>query len=347
MPLYEPTMPVRYVRPLLDLLRDSSRGERAQILHAGGISERRLGQRGSVTMAQFDAVVCAAVQALGRSDIGFQLGRVIGRDSHDALSEVLRNCATLDAMLRTITRYWRLISPAVVLRYVRRPSRGEYLLRPAADMSRTTLHALEEIFAVGFDRDCRALVGTTAGVEIWLSMPPPSHIDRYRRLAPTRFYFGANPLPEVRCHIPTPLLDRPLAHLQGGLPSTFQRLLKQHRDVPRSRHVGEWIALMLREAEGVQPTLADFAQLLDVSTRTLSRQLAAEGCDLRKASTAIRHERACRLLAYSKEPIGAIAGRLGYGSACAFSTAFRKREGRGPREYRQTAASQQSSSGMT
>jgi AraC-like DNA-binding protein len=101
--------------------------------------------------------------------------------------------------------------------------------------------------------------------------------------------------------------------------------------------VSDWIELMLREAEGVQPTLAQLAGLLDVSERTLSRQLAAEGGNLRALGVAIRHQRACAMLRETSQPIEQIGARLGYGSAAAFSTAFRSRCGVSPRAYRRTA----------
>jgi AraC-like DNA-binding protein len=333
-PLYEPIIPVRYVRPLLALVQSQKPADIAAILRAGGISDTELRGTEALAMTQFDALYRAASATLGRTDLGFELGAWIGRDSHDALSDVLRTCRTLDATLRTITRYWRLVIPGVRLRYVRHGDVGEYTFRPAAAVSRETLHAMEEIFAVGFHRDCQRMLGTSKGLEIWLSMPAPSHAARYRQLAPTQFHFSANPLPEVRCAVPAAMLDRPLAVATGTDAPALEALLQSHGDVRRQRQVSDWIELMLREAEGVQPTLAQLAGLLEVSERTLSRQLAAEGCNLRALGVAIRHQRACAMLRGTWQPIEQIGARLGYASAAAFSTAFRNRSGASPRAYR-------------
>ena len=334
MPLYEPIIPVRYVRPLLALVQSQSAADIAAILQAGGVSDAELHGTEALAMAQFDALYRAASATLGRTDLGFELGAWIGRDSHDALSDVLRACRTMDATLRTITRYWRLVIPGVRLRYVRSGDHGEYTFRPAAAVSRETLHGMEEIFAVGFHRDCERLLGTSRGLEVWLSMPAPPHAARYRRLAPTRFHFSANPLPEVRCVVPAALLERPIADATGSDTSGLDALLHSQGGVRRRRRVSDWIELMLREAEGVQPSLAQLADLLDVSERTLSRQLAAEGCNLRELGVAIRHQRACAMLRETVQPVEQIGARLGYGSAAAFSTAFRRGAGRSPRAYR-------------
>ena len=333
MPLYQPTIPVRYVRPLLELVQSQRPADIAAILRAGGISEAELRGTEALHMAQFDALYRAASATLGRSDLGFELGAWIGRDSHDALSDVLRACRNMDAMLRTITRYWRLVIPGVRLRYLRRGARGEYTFRPAAAVSRETLYAMEEIFAVGFHRDCVRLLGTSRGLEIWLSMPPPPHAVRYRQLARTRFHFSASAFPEVRCVVPDALLDRPIG-TNAGVDTTGLDALLRAQGGARQRQVSDWIELMLREAEGVQPSLAQLADLLDVSERTLSRQLAAEGCNLRGLGVAIRHQRACAMLRDTGQPIEQIGARLGYGSAAAFSTAFRRCCGKSPRAFR-------------
>ena len=43
------------------------------------------------------------------------------------------------------------------------------------------------------------------------------------------------------------------------------------------RFIWEWVDLMLREAQMVQPTVAQLAALLNMSARTLARRLCAEG----------------------------------------------------------------------
>jgi AraC-like DNA-binding protein len=347
MPLYQPVIPVRYVRPLLELVQSQQPADVAIILRAGGVTAAELRGDAMLTMRQFDALHLAAAATLGRTDLGFDLGDRIGRDSHDALSVVLRSCRTLDATLRMIARYWRLIIPGVRLRYVRQSGYGEYIFRPGAATSQATLHAIEETFAVGFHRDCVRLLGKPAGLQVWLSMPPPPHVARYRALTPTRFHFSASPLPEVRCVIPAALLDRPLPGATSPDTTTIDALLQAGGGGERRRQVSDWIELMLREAEGVQPTLSELADLLDVGERTLSRQLAAEGCNLRRLGSAIRYQRACALLRDSAQPIEQIGARLGYGSPAAFSTAFRNCSGTSPRTYRKAARGERASPGAS
>lgn len=112
MPLYEPIVPSRYVQPLIALVKERRPAALASILRDAGIARNQIRPSATVTMGQFDALLCAATRRLRRSDLGFLLGRRCGRDSHRALSRVLDSCTTLDAILTMIARYWRLISPA-------------------------------------------------------------------------------------------------------------------------------------------------------------------------------------------------------------------------------------------
>ena len=337
MPLYEPTVPSRYLQLVIALVKEQKPAALSVILREAGITRTQLRAPATVTMGQFDALLCVATRRLGRSDLGFLLGQRLGRDSHGALSLVLASCTTIEAILTMITRYWRLISPAAVLRYQRHADHGEYMFRPGAAMSRIALYTLEEAIAVAFHRDCTAALGRVQGLEVWFSMPAPAHLARYEKLAPTRFHFAANALPELRCVVPGGLLDVPIAHLPVDANALDSVRRAAVGAATRRRQVSDWITLILREAEGVQPSLSDLAEILDVSERTLSRQLASEGCNLRELGCDIRQERARAMLHESAQPIEHIAARLGYGSPEAFATAFRRTSGMSPRDYRKSS----------
>lgn len=338
MPLYEPYLPTRYVAPLFAIL--TRHGPRCveRIRARPGLSGEELKSDGAfVTFNEFDRLLCAASDELRRDDLGFELGRMITMDDHDALSMALRQCTTADELLRMVARFRKLVSNGLFFVYERHATHGELTFRPAAALGTKTLYAFEELFAVSFHHDMTALLAQAPGVEIFLSMPRPAHVERYRALRPTRFHFSANALPEVRCRIPLALLDKPLVQppargpRQTGLPASAGQ------GGVRSNEYGRWVAMILREAEGIQPSLSELAGMLNVSARTLNRKLMAEGTCLRQLNTTTRFERAKRLLSNSTEPISQIAYRLGYSSPTSFHAAFRKSAQLGPREFRARA----------
>ena len=337
--LYAAIIPARYITPLLDLLRGQPVSAVSSLLHDAEIEEGDIRDiRAVLTISQFDKLVTGISAFLDRNDLGFELGQRISIDSHQALGLAMRNCSTVDQLLRLAARFSRLLTPSFFLQYRRDERGGGLFMRPAALMSQTALHAFEELFAVTFQRDCVDLLGRKSGVDIYLSMPAPTHIERYERLYPTRFHFAALPLPEVRCVLSSELLDRPLSRLPETMPEGGVQGLQSELDkVARAERWSDWVSLMLREAEGCQPSRAELASLLNISQTSLTRNLAKEGVNLRTLGNQIRHQRACTMLRDSSQSVGQIAYRLGYSNQANFCSAFHLLSGVSPRRFRQNA----------
>ena len=82
-------------------------------------------------------------------------------------------------------------------------------------------------------------------------------------------------------------------------------------------------------------TPAAVARALDVSTRTLSRRLAAEGTSFRHILDQARCELAMALLHDGSLSVGDIAFFLQYSEPAAFHRSFRRWTGQTPRAFRQ------------
>ena len=76
------------------------------------------------------------------------------------------------------------------------------------------------------------------------------------------------------------------------------------------------------------------AQSIDISVRTLQRELNRAGTDFRNLANAARIQRATELLRHTNGSITRVSADLGYSSPANFARAFRKSTGRGPREFR-------------
>lgn len=354
MPLYDPSYPARYAAPLLELLHAAGGDMAQRVLAAAELDEAafhdaeyRLG------IASFDALVCAASQCLKRDDLGFEMGQRVRLDHHLSLSIALRRCQSLDELLRLLSRFSRLITTAFSLHYRRSASHGELVCRPAAPMSSTTLHYLQEQYAVAVHHECRALFGKRLlPMDVYLSLEAPAHLARYARLVPSRFHFGALPMPEVQFCIPLAMLDQKpdwpeVVPLPLGAQAQFSEadtstsaLQEKQSNIQQADDWGNWVELILREAEGCQPSREELAALLNISPSTLTRYLHAEGRSLRSMGKQIRHQRACQLLAETDQAISQIAYRLGYSDLANFSHAFQSEAGISPRTYRQRTRAQ-------
>lgn len=323
--------------PLLDALCDIPAAALVPVLDAAGVDKTILAHADAViNFAQFDTLLTGLAQYTGRTDLGFELGTKIKLEHHQALGLVLRRCDTIDELLRVLARYSRLVSPSFTLRYRRTATYGEFVWQPAAFMSSETMRALEELFAVSMQVEMRDMLGKRLlPFDVYLSMQAPKHQARYAELRPARYHFGTLSLPEVKFVFSAELLDLPLhATTQRTTEALRQQLSEQQRDIGLTDRWSEWVTLILREAEGCQPSREELAALLNVSRATLTRRLAAEGHSVRELGIRIRHERACALLQDRHQSISQIAYRLGYSDVANFSRAFRARGGIGPNAHR-------------
>lgn len=337
MPLYEPTVPARYTLPLFQFLRAEQPAWLDGALAASGIDETMLSEQdAALDLAQFDTLLGEMSRHTGRSDLAFELGRRIRLDMHGPLSQAIVRCATVDEMMRLSSRYFRLITPSFSMHYRRHADHGELIWRPAAGMSGAALRAFEEIHVVSLCMQLRQMLGERLPpFDSYFSMPTPPHVALYKGLRPLRAHFETgSPLPEVRTVLGSELLDLPLAVADGAAPHGNRELDRLQGRFGKARAWSAWVRLMLREAEHCQPTMAQLAELLNMSSDTLARKLAREGCDYRVLSNEIRHQRACEMLAESESSIAHIAWRLGYTDTGNFSHAFRKQGGATPSAYR-------------
>lgn len=98
------------------------------------------------------------------------------------------------------------------------------------------------------------------------------------------------------------------------------------------------LTLPIADALGEDPadprTLGDWAQILGVSPRTITRAFTAEtGLGFSRWLAALRAQRAVILLGEG-EDLDAVAEHLGYASVSAFGAAFRRATGRTPARFR-------------
>lgn len=177
--------------------------------------------------------------------------------------------------------------------------------------------------------------------EILGTPPPPSRIsfalphpgatiDLYEEM------FGAAPEfdePLTSVTLPAELLNIPLpqasAHTAKLAEQQCRQLLEQRE--ARTGRAGLVRDLLVADP-GHPPTLAQVADRLSSSTRTLRRQLESEGTSFRKLLDEVRQHLGTELL-QSGMTVEQVANRLGYTDVSNFSHAFRRWKGDSPRAY--------------
>lgn len=118
--------------------------------------------------------------------------------------------------------------------------------------------------------------------------------------------------------------------LQRALPLT---VLQYRRD----RLLVHGVAQLLAANPAAAHTAEEVAAQLNLSVRTLHRQLKEEGVSLQHLKNAVRREHAVKLLLQSARPVKQIAAAVGFDSEKSFARAFREWTGVAPSAYRSNA----------
>ncbi|MBP7001080.1 AraC family transcriptional regulator [Amaricoccus sp.] len=169
------------------------------------------------------------------------------------------------------------------------------------------------------------------GVE--LDIPRPAAPGRYEEAFGCAVRFDA---PAIAVRFPASLLAAERAASAAGRRVLTLADVGRARLEPASRDdlMGVVTAHVWSQVLAGAVSLDAVAQAIDVSTRTLQRELRQRGTDFRSLRDAIRMQRARELLRGSGIPVTEIAAELGYSTPSNFARAFRKAVGVAPDAFR-------------
>jgi len=332
-------IPVRYFALLVSHLRAQG-VDTARLLRIGGIDSSLLERDdGTLHPTELEHLMFAARDLTGRTDLGFETGRLAHLTSHGILGYGMLSCQTPDQIYQLASRYFHLINELFAMRCRRTPDRYEVIYSPVVAVGRELLYYIQEAIASANEKTLRVMLGRhLAPYDIYLSMPPPPHRQRYAELTPVRFHFDEHALPGVRVVIGTALMNTPLPMPSPLVVRQVEARCEElsRRPTPEAAGWGEYVTMMLRGAPG-QITLDQIAGRLRVSARTIDRHLKKENLQFRDLSQQVRFERACQMLASGGVTVSQVAERLGFSDAANFSRSFRRFIGVSPSRYLQQA----------
>lgn len=165
-----------------------------------------------------------------------------------------------------------------------------------------------------------------------LRFASPPHADSYRVLfdGPTQFNSPINSL-----QFDAGYLNLPIRRDEAALQRMLQRaLLLTVRPYRRDRLLVERVRQTLAEHPEHSRNADDLAAWLNLSARTLHRQLKQEGASLQQLKDAVRRDLAVDLLLRSTRPIKQIASEVGFQNEKSFMRAFKGWTGQTPDDFR-------------
>jgi AraC-like DNA-binding protein len=165
-----------------------------------------------------------------------------------------------------------------------------------------------------------------------LRFAPPAHADSYRVLfdGPTHFNASANCL-----QFDAGYLALPVRRDEAALQQMLQRaLLLTVRPYRRDRLLVEKVRQTLAQHPEHSRNADDLAAWLNMSARTLHRQLQEEGASLQQLKDSVRRDLALALLQRSSRPMKQIAEAVGFQNEKSFMRAFKTWTGATPESFR-------------
>ncbi|WP_433885745.1 AraC family transcriptional regulator [Pseudomonas vranovensis] len=260
-----------------------------------------------------------------------QYGLFQGVNVLGPLLYLIRNAKDVRAALIELARYYHAHSGAAVLGL---DEQGEHttlsytITDPAIFGSR---HGAELALGVGMQL-MRTLLGKRWKPSVArLQHAPVADPGQYRRLLDMTPSFNA---PCNGLVFETVLLDTTLHDADPAL----LRLVQQHLDIIAEKSAQQLQGLVQQLIRNFMPdgraTIEQVADCMNISTRTLQRQLEVEGTTFQDLLTSTRQAMASRYLQDSSISISQLADLLGYSDQSAFSRAFQRWHGQSPREWR-------------
>lgn len=267
-----------------------------------------------------------AAQRLDQPDLGLALVSAVERGAYGLAEFGIRAAPTIREAVRRLARFSVLLNEATVVEFEETAETLEVHQRIPGYPLSGGRHANEFFIAVLMVSGHAITEGGLVATEVWFSHPAPSDLSRHRAV-----FNNA----ELSFDRPDNGLAIPLENAERALASADPELMRaiDHQAeallAGRSTHhefidrVRECSAKALRDGSS---SLADVAQLLAMTPRTLQRRLAEHETSFREVVDGLRRELHARLTAQgicSQE----IAFRLGYADMGSFRRAQRRWNG--------------------
>lgn len=324
-----PAVPVAYGLLIADVA--AAFGVGPELFEAAGLAPDALADLdGRLTAMQAGGLLHCATELSREPGFGYEIGLRSSLTSHGVMAFGLLTSATLRQAIKLGAEYSHVRLPMLTLQLVEDGDQAGVDVQQTFPLG-AVRQCMFDLFLVGLARMTPALTGRPVeSVELWFESDEPEHFARYRdRLPPVHFGMGVNQLRfaaeylDLRLDTANELASRVA---QQQLAGELTRIGLSGEDL-----IGRVRALL---AGGGGFGLADVAQAMHVSPRTLKRRLGDHGVTFHALVSDVRRTEAIRLLRHSVLTVEQIGAELGYADAGNFCRAFKRWTGTTPGTFR-------------
>ena len=330
-PVARAETPIAFVQAIVSALAQRQM-DPTPVLEAAQIAPNLLNQPNArITALQMEWLSATAMRALDDEALGW-FRRRLPWGSYGMLVRASLTAPNLGVALQRWCRHHGLLTDDIHLQLTTSGGVAHLELHERHDLG-----ALQEFCVVSMLRNalgvaCWLTDSRVPLLQTTLGFAPPPHADSYRVLfdGPTHFLTSPHSL-----QFDAGYLSLPVRRDETALQRMLQRaLLLTVRPYRRDRLLVEKVRQTLAEQPQQSRNAEDLAVLLNMSVRTLHRQLKDEGASLQQLKNSVRQQQARDLLWRTARPIKLIAAEVGFRSEKSFIRAFKTWTGCTPDEHR-------------
>lgn len=283
------------------------------------------------------------IRLLDQPNVGLVIGAKMHISTHGAVGMAVISSGTVAQAIDDLTRYFGTrITIAKPLVYFQHDC-------PVIELIET--HRNPELQAPIMEALMLSLQSTLEFVsgrplsdsEVVFAYPPPSYADQYRMFFSGKVRFNGD---KHQLILPKTLLNMHCITADQQIHRLAKDQLQQKMQEIRSNNLTvQHVLTLLRQQPNNMPSLEELAEIFNISSRTLIRNLLAQNTTYRDLRTLVHKQMAMEALRNSDSSVDAVAMELGYQDTASFRRAFKRWCGKSPSEYRSDQRKQTHASG--
>ncbi len=329
----EAMIQAHYGEILYDLALEKG-GEASAILANTGIRrEVLLNPEAYLSFQQFVQLVKNALALSNEPALGIEFGSRLKFTTHGSLAQASLSCANLREAIEALVKYYKIRFALVEFEFFTEGEEAVIQIDENIGLGELKPVLIEALFVAIMEVNeflfGNKLVKTGRCL---ISYPPPPYAEAYKRYFHdmVEFNTGVNQLRFQRQFLDEPMaLANPVAKrlAEQQCEAELQAVLHNESIVHKVQRC------LFVKGEPI-PSMEDVAERLNMTTRTLRRQLQVFDTSYQDILADARKQRAITLLKATNLHIDEIAYELGYSDPSNFGRAFRKWTGKAPSDYR-------------
>jgi AraC-like DNA-binding protein len=329
----DPVLPVHTTRALIDAAVALG-ADIERLLDGTGLTHETLALPDArISYGQLEMLEVNALRLTENPAFGLHFGQRIHLTHIGVVALAAMASPTAGAALRIALQYYRWITPGWELEL--RVGEGRGFVHARATISRgPVLRLATEALVVGFYGLTKQVLGRNPpALVLHLNYPKPPYFAEYARFLDCEVLFDQEALV---VEFDASVLDEPLAGHHPAMAARAEQYAAS--EAARSFTLDGLVAQVRHVLNGWtvgQPNLANVAQVLQTSPRSLRRALHDMGTSFQELLDETRRERAEEWMRSTDMTVEQVSQQLGFGDIRGFRRAFRRWTGRTPTQFRQ------------